>query len=53
MSDNEHAIVLSPDAWREFNRIIEDPSPPTPALIALAEEYRDEISTGRFVHRSE
>lgn len=41
-------IVLSPKAFDELKRIMDDPSPPTPALIAAAEKYRDEVAAGRL-----
>ncbi len=41
-------IVLSPEAFDELKRIIDDPSPPSPALVAAAERYRDEVAAGRL-----
>jgi hypothetical protein len=40
--------ILSPTAWDELMKIINDPSPPTEALLKAAKKYREEIAAGRL-----
>lgn len=41
--------VLSPDAFAQLEKILDDPSPPTEALVQAAQKYRDEVRSVRLV----
>lgn len=44
----DNMIVVSAKDFEKLLKIIDDPSPPNPALLALALEYREALKSGKL-----